>query len=365
MPAALKPAYLVHGEDHGAIAERRARLRALAEAHGHATSVELIDAQASTPAAVAQALATMTFAISRRVILVEGVERWRQADVQQHLLPAMATMPPDTTLALFAREELRAKAPAAVHEAVTNAGGQVVAHVSVKPWELPTWVREQASKLGLSLDVAAAKALVAQVGERQQRLLRELEKLALERGAYSEQPVAVSVEEIESRVAHSAGHRAYTLADALLAGDTARALRSYMALHEQGERLSGLTYLVARRLREALSVSLRLAAGESPSKIKQGLKMPPKAAAQLIAEVSRSEPQRLHAALGTLSDLELNSRGGSPVSATRSPDAALSEETLALATIQAIAPSTPHSSRGGPGPGGQASKARPTDRGSR
>ena len=29
------------------------------------------------------------------------------------------------------------------------------------------------------LDAAAAKALVAQVGERQQRLLRELEKLAL------------------------------------------------------------------------------------------------------------------------------------------------------------------------------------------
>ncbi len=34
--------------------------------------------------------------------------------------------------------------------------------------------------MGLSLDAAAAKALVAQVGERQQRLLRELEKLALE-----------------------------------------------------------------------------------------------------------------------------------------------------------------------------------------
>ena len=34
--------------------------------------------------------------------------------------------------------------------------------------------------MGLELDAAAAKALVAQVGERQQRLLRELEKLALE-----------------------------------------------------------------------------------------------------------------------------------------------------------------------------------------
>jgi DNA polymerase-3 subunit delta len=28
---AFKPAYLIHGDDHGRIAERRARLRALAE----------------------------------------------------------------------------------------------------------------------------------------------------------------------------------------------------------------------------------------------------------------------------------------------------------------------------------------------
>ena len=89
-------------------------------------------------------------------------------------------MPPDTTLALFAREEARAKAPAAVHDAVRRAGGQVVAQMTVKPWELAEWAREQAARLGLSLDAAAAKALVAQVGERQQRLLRELEKLALE-----------------------------------------------------------------------------------------------------------------------------------------------------------------------------------------
>ena len=89
-------------------------------------------------------------------------------------------MPPDTTLALFAREEARAKAPAALHDAVKRAGGQIVAQMTVKPWELAKWAREQAARLGLSLDAAAAKALVAQVGERQQRLLRELEKLALE-----------------------------------------------------------------------------------------------------------------------------------------------------------------------------------------
>src|SRR5262249_52536037 len=111
--------------------------------------------------------------------LVEGVERWRQAEVEQHLAPALGAMPGDTTLALFAREEGRTRAPAAVAKAVKAAGGQVVEQALVKAWELGRWVRGQAARLGLSLHGAAAKALIAQVGERQQRLLRELENLAL------------------------------------------------------------------------------------------------------------------------------------------------------------------------------------------
>ena len=78
--AELKPAYLIHGDDHGAIAERRAGLRALAEARaGDAASVELLEGDAATPAGVAQALAAMTLAVGRRVIIVDGVERWREA----------------------------------------------------------------------------------------------------------------------------------------------------------------------------------------------------------------------------------------------------------------------------------------------
>src|ERR1700735_1370550 len=118
----LKPAYLIHGDDHGAIAERRAGLRALAEGgEGDASSVELLDGEAGAPASGAQALAAMTLAIGRRVILVEGVERWRQDEVEKHLAPTMSAMPPETTLALFAREGGRAKEPAAVHEAVKRA----------------------------------------------------------------------------------------------------------------------------------------------------------------------------------------------------------------------------------------------------
>jgi DNA polymerase-3 subunit delta len=372
----LKPAYLIHGDDHGAIAERRAGLHALALQEGDASSVEVLTGEAGAPAGVALALAAMTFAIGRRVILVDGVERWKQTEVEQHLLPALRDPPPDTTLALFAREEGRTKAPPAVHEAVKVAKGQIVEQGTVKPWELPRWAREQATRLGLALDQAAAKALVAQVGERQQRILRELEKLALEledpRGAIhgpapgvgttgstvsasadkastdnastdahgrnaARKPIRLSAQEIEQRAARSAERRVFVLADALVGGDAREATLTYLRLRRQGERLGGLAYLMASRVREALAVAVRLQAGESPAEIKRTLRMPARAAERFIADVARSDPERLRAALGVLADLELDTRGGAPLRAGRSRRSFLDEDTLALRAIGSIA----------------------------
>ena len=330
--AELKPAYLIHGDDHGAVAERRAGLRALAERDGGPGSVEPLEGEAATPEGVAGTLAAMTLMVGRRVILVDGIERWKQAEVEQSLTPALAEMPPDTTVALFAREEGRAKAPAAVHDAVKRAGGQVVVQATVKPWDLPKWARAQASRMGIELDMAAATALVGQVGERQQRLLRELEKLALELDG----PGRVGVEQIESRAAHSAQYRAYTLADALVGGDPREATRAYVRLREQGERLAGLTYLMASRLRDALAIALRLRAGESAAEVRRGLRMPPRAAERFIRDVAQTEPARLRAALAALADLELDTRGGSPLSEGRSRISGLDEETLALRAIERI-----------------------------
>jgi DNA polymerase-3 subunit delta len=337
MPA-LKPAYLIHGDDHGAIAERRAGLHALALEQGDAGSVEVLSGEAGAPAGVALALTAMTFALGRRVIIVDGVERWKQAEVEQHLLPAARDLPPDTTLALFAREEGRSKAPPAVHAAVKAAKGQIVQQGTVKPWELPKWVREQAGRLGLALDQASAKALVAQVGERQQRLLRELEKLALELGdPAASKPIGVSAQVIEQRAAHSAERRVFVLADALVGADAREATLAYLRLRLQGERLGGLAYLMASRLREALAVAVRLQAGESAAEVRRGLRMPTRAAERFVADVARSDPERLRAALGVLADLELDTRGGAQLRTGRSRLSNLHEDTLALRAIAAIA----------------------------
>ena len=128
----FKPAYLIHGDDHGRIAERRARLRALAEAESGAQGLELFEGERSTPEAVATALNAMTFALGRRFIVVDGVERWKEKDLEP-LENALSTMTPDTTIAFFAREDSRTKAPKRLHDAVQKAGGDVSAEANVKP----------------------------------------------------------------------------------------------------------------------------------------------------------------------------------------------------------------------------------------
>src|SRR5919109_2515887 len=136
----FKAAYLIHGDDHGRIGERRARLRAMAEAESGQNGVELFEGDTCTPAAVAGALAAMTFALGRRFVIADGVERWKEADVAP-VAAALEGMDPETlTVAFFAREEGRAKAPDALHKAVDAVGGQIAAEMALKARALPKWL---------------------------------------------------------------------------------------------------------------------------------------------------------------------------------------------------------------------------------
>jgi len=219
----------------------------------------------------------------------------------------MKGMDPDAlTVAFFGREEGRYKVPPALYEAVEAAGGQIAEEGSVKPWELPKWVVERATEIGVGLDSQAARTLVSHVGERQQRLLRELEKLALEYG----EGARIGVEQVEESSATSAERKSWTLADALVAGDEKTATRALLELRQQGERVPGLLYNMVRRLRDALNVAEALAAGKPAAEIKRSLRMSPRVAARFVADVGSRDVDAFRRALVLMADLELESRGG-------------------------------------------------------
>ena len=320
--SAWKTAYLIHGDDHGRIGERRANLRRKAEQEAGAQGVEAFAADAATPQSVAASLVAMTFSIGHRFLIVDGAERWKDADVKQHLAPALKAMDPDTTVAFFGRDEGRAKTPAALVDAVGKAGGVVAEEAMVKAKELPRWVVDEAARLGLTLDGAAARVLVDAVGERQQRLLRELEKLALEHGPGAR----LGEEEVSAVAAPSAERQVWGLVDAVVARQHRQATRAYLELCEQGESLARLVPLIARRLREVLEVAVRLEAGESPAQVKAQIRASPWQADKRIKEARATDPDALRLAMESLAGLELASRGMTDVS----------QDTAALRTLETI-----------------------------
>jgi DNA polymerase-3 subunit delta len=88
-------------------------------------------------------------------------------------------------------------------------------------------------------------------------------------------------------------------------------------------------YWMAQRVRLAAEVAQALDAGVAPAQVKRSLRMPSRAADQLITDARRAGADKLRRALEELADLELASRGGGPGGA--------GEDTAMLVAIERIA----------------------------
>ena len=305
--ATFEAAYLIHGDDHGRIAERRAKLSAMAQSEAGAGGIEQFDAASSDPAAIALALSAMTFSVGWRFLIVSGCERWREKDVAEQIVPAMASMPPETTIAFFASEDGRQQAPDSLHKAVKSAGGPVASEQLLKAKELPPWAIKQAAALSLTLDGAGAQALIAQVGERQQRLLRELEKLALEYGSGAK----IGAEEVGESAANSSELLVWGLVDAIVARDARTATATYLRLRDQNEDSGRLAVAIVRRIRDLAAISGRLDEGLPESQATAGISGGSYAVKRRLAEARQVDPDQMREATELLAALELGSRGGS------------------------------------------------------
>ncbi|CAB4857265.1 unannotated protein [freshwater metagenome] len=322
--ADLKPVYLIHGDDHGRIAERRAALRNMAQEQSGASGIELFEGERANPEQVALALSAMTFSIGWRFLIVDGAERWKKDEVTEHLAPALVTMAPETTVAIFAREEGRDKAPKELHDAVMKAGGVIAEERQAKAKDNPKWAIEQAARLGIQLDGAAALALVDCVGASRQRLLRELEKLALLHGAGA----PIGVQEVEEAVGGAAEREVWGLVDAVIARDRERALQLYSALRAQGEDVQRLLAPMAGRVREVAAIAERLEAGETPADIKGSVAENRQwMIGKRISDARATDLRSLRRSLMVLAALERATRGGSELQ----PDTEMTRALLRMA----------------------------------
>lgn len=299
--AELKPAYLVHGDDDAKIDAWRLRLRRRAEAERGPGGLEAFDGRASSAAEVAASLAALTFDTGTRYLLVDDAGPWKAADLGP-LEAALEQPPPATVLVLI----VRGKPLKQLVKLVQAAGGEVREQAAPKPWELPRWVADRAREEGLQLDSEAAKTLVALAGPGQQRLAREVEKLAL-----AVHPAGrAGVEDVERIAAADSAPQAYELADALAAGDLGAAMALAEELESHGERPARLMFPVVRRLRDVHRAAALLESGVPEQQAAQALKAPPWLAKRTVSRAKKADRAALERALCVMAELEIELRGG-------------------------------------------------------
>jgi DNA polymerase-3 subunit delta len=301
----LRSLYLIAGTDEAKIDATRARLRARAETDGGPAGFEVFEPSEGRGApdheALLAAIPAMSLTESRRYLLADGIERWRERQLEA-VAGALDRLPPELTLVLIARD----KAPAKLRKAVEAAQGEVHEFEAPKPRDMPRVLVADAKRLGFTLEPAAARTLVARMGARPVRLRNELERLALWAGEGG----SVGATDLDAMVSDTSEAAVWALSDALLERDPARAASIAERLVAQGENVTGLVYGLASRLRGACAAAAKLEAGTPPKEVESSLKMHPYAARQLVARVERTTLEQLRQATIAIADLEVWCRGG-------------------------------------------------------
>ncbi len=301
----MRALYLIAGSDGAKIDATRTRLRARAEREAGADALEVFEPGEGRGMpdheALLAAIPAMSLMESRRYLLADGVERWRERQLEA-IAAAVAELPPDLTLVLISR----AKAPPKLVKAVKAAQGEIHEFEAPKARELPRVLVAEAQRLGFQLEPAAARVLVDRMGASPVRLQHELERLALWAGEGGE----VSAADLEAMIADTSEAAVWSLSDALLERDAAAALRIGERLIDQGENVTGLVYGLASRLRSACAAAARLEEGVPAKQVESSLKMHPYAAKQLVSRLRDVSVADLRLATEALAELELWCRGG-------------------------------------------------------
>ena len=312
MAEELRSLYLIAGTDQAKIDATRARLRARAEGDGGAGALEVFEPSEGRGApdheALLAAIPAMSLTESRRYLLADGVERWRDRQLEA-VAAALAALPPDLTVVLIAR----AKAPAKLAKAVKAAKGEIHEFEAPKARDMPRLLVADAKRLGFAPRARrgphAGRADGRQPGAPPQRAGAPG---ALGGGGGAGERRRPRRDGLR----HLRGRRLGALRRAARTRPGQGALRIAERLISQGENVTGLIYGLASRLRKACAAAAQLEEGVPPKQVESSLGMHPYAAKQLVARLGKTEPRRAAARRRSPSPTSRSGAAAAPTTAT-------------------------------------------------
>ena len=321
----LLPVYLLTGSDRPKHLRALRRLRARFGAEA-VEQLSAEDASGADAVAACNALGLFGAEGGGMLVIVEGVDRWRKADIEA-VAGYLSNPVEGAVLALVVDGALRGS----TLNDLCAKHGQVLQYDVPRSNQLYKWVQSELERLDVSADADAARALVELVGDDTVALAGEIEKLA----AWEEgEPVGRA--EVEQLATPSREAAAWALTDAWGQRDLPALLEACELALERKEPFLlavGLASHVGRvRAAQALAEEgLRSREIASRLKIKD---FPARKALQHAERYSRGE---LDSALVRLAELDAAIKGASRLSAELELQRALIDVTRAASQQVAAA----------------------------
>ena len=298
----LLPVYLLTGSDRPKHLRALRRLRARFGPEG-VEQLSTADASGADAVAACNALGLFGAIGGGRLVIVEGIDRWRKADIDA-VAEYLRNPVEGAVLALVVEGALRGSTLVDL----CAKRGQVLNYDVPKSSNLHKWVQAELKRLGVNADADAARALVELVGDDTVALAGEIEKLAAWAG---DEPVSrAAVEQLATPGREAA---AWALTDAWGQRDLPALLEACELALERKEPFLlavGLASHVGRvRAAQALAEE-GLGAKEIAARLKMK-EFPARKAMQHAERYSRGE---LDTALVRLAELDAAIKGGSRLS---------------------------------------------------
>jgi DNA polymerase-3 subunit delta len=300
-PADLEPVYLITGSDLPKVALAVRRLRARFD---EGSLEHLFAESAPGEAAVAATNALGLFGGGERLVIVEGIERWKKQDVEA-VVAYLASPTPGSVLALVGDPARLAGLEAACGRAGSVLRYDVPKRPRGKSLDYATWVRGQFERAGLRVDQETAERLVELVGDDAFALQSEIEKLVAWAG---DDPIGLRDVELLATPTQETSH--FALVDAWGARDVAGLLGACEArLHEDEP------FVIAARLAghvaSVRAVQALLEQDHGIREIAELLRLKEFPARKQAGQAANYSREELEDALVRLAALDFGLKGGS------------------------------------------------------
>lgn len=279
---AVGTCYLFEGEEEYT---KRSALKALREKVAGGDFAAMNDSRLIDPApdALIAAAETLPFMSDRRFIEVRDsamltagkAKDYDENSAVQELDSYLNRIPDTTVIVFFVRG--KADGRKKLYQ-VLKKKAQIISFDPLDDKELARWIAATLKKEGKKISVSACQRLWFSAGRDLTLLANELGKLA----AYAGDRGEVTEDDIASICVQSTEYKVYDMADTLLSGQGAKAMRMLEALLRDGEERLMLLSLLGRQCRQLCYAKAMAAAGAQAGEIAGKMGVPGFAVRRLL-----------------------------------------------------------------------------------